>query len=61
MNAIVDILVKRDGISRKEAEAVVENIRERILSGEIDVFDIDDVMMNELGLEPDYILDLIEI
>jgi hypothetical protein len=61
MNAIVDILVKRDGVSRKEAEAQVEDIRERILSGEIDALDIDDVMMDELGLEPDYILDLIEI
>jgi hypothetical protein len=61
MSTIVDILVKRDGISRKEAEAVVEDIRERILNGEIDAFDIDDVMMDELGLEPDYILDLIEI
>jgi hypothetical protein len=52
-------LVKRDGISKKEAEEQIAEIRERIYSGEIDMFDIDDVMMDELGLEPDYIEELL--
>jgi len=59
MSEITDVLVKRDGISRKEAEAQVEDIRERIFSGEIDALEIDDVMLDELGLEPDYIEDLL--
>jgi hypothetical protein len=59
MSEIVDVLVKRDGISKKEAEEQIAEIRERIYSGEIDAFDIDDVMMDELGLEPDYIEELL--
>lgn len=59
MSEIVNVLVKRDGVSKKEAEEQVADIRERIYSGEIDAFDIDDVMMDELGLEPDYIEELL--
>lgn len=59
MESIVNVLVKRDGVWKKEAEEHVAEVRDRILSGEIDPWEIDDVMMDEFGLEPDYIEDLL--
>lgn len=59
MKDIVDVLVERDGISRRDAEAQVSEVRQRIYSGEIDPWEIDDVMMDEFGLEPDYIEDVL--
>lgn len=59
MESIVNVLVKRDGVWKKEAEQRVAEVRDMILNGEIDPWEIDDVMMDEFGLEPDYIEDLL--
>lgn len=61
MEEVIQILMKRDGISRKEATARVKEVREMMLealdSGDIE--SLEDIFMNELGLEPDFILDFI--
>lgn len=57
MNRVIDILMKRDGISREEATKLVDDTREEIL--EADPFDVDDILACNLGLEPDYIFDIL--
>lgn len=57
MNKIVEILIKRDGMSLSDAKDLVNETRELILSSEI--WEADDIMADQLGLEPDYIMDLL--
>ena len=55
MNKIVAILMARDGMTREEAEALVAECRQMIYEGE----DPTEVLQYELGLEPDYVFDII--
>ena len=57
MNKIIEILMKRDGMSLSDAKDLVNETRELILSS--DVMEADDIMADQLGLEPDYIMDLL--
>lgn len=57
MNKIIEILMKRDGIDEEEARALVEETRDEIISLD-DPMEADNIMMDYLGLEPDYILDI---
>lgn len=62
MNRVVKILMKRDGLSQKEAEKrfdEVQNIINEYLEDSADSDEIEQVIMDELGLEPDYIEDFI--
>ena len=58
---IVSILMRRDGLSREEAEQEYDYVKEEILASlEDDGYDgPDEVLACELGLEPDYICDFI--
>ena len=62
---IKDVLIKRDGISPETAEQIVSEARDYVLgglaSGELTIWDIEDYLSSEFGLEPDYIDDLILI
>ena len=55
MNKVVEILMNRDGMSEKEAKELVSECRQMIYEGE----NPEDVLQYELGLEPDYIFDII--
>ncbi len=59
MNEIVKILMVRDGMSREDAEGVLDMARldlaERLVAGEIP----DDICMEYFGIEADYIMDLL--
>lgn len=61
MEEVIQILMARDGISQEEATARVKEVREMLLealdSG--DTESLEDIFMDELGLEPDFILDFI--
>lgn len=57
MNRIVNILMNRDGMSKKDAEDLVKETREEILAS--DPWEMEDIMMDNLGLEPDYIFSLL--
>lgn len=53
---IIPTIVKRDGISYKEAQKLVKEARERVL---IDGEDPQEILLSEFGLEEDYLFDLI--
>jgi hypothetical protein len=61
MQEIIEILMRRDGISYADAKAAYLDCKSEIM----DVFDgtsclsVEEVLMSELGLEPDYIFNFI--
>lgn len=55
MNKIIDILVKRDGITREEAQEMVERVQDMIILNPTEAVEI---IQDELYLEPDYLEDL---
>lgn len=61
MSRIVDVLMKRDGLTKQEATERVQEVRQMIYEAvETGAFDeAEDIVMSELGLEMDYIDELI--
>lgn len=57
MEQVIKILMERDGNTREEAESRIQETRELLLSS--DLWESDQIMADELGLEPDYIFDII--
>lgn len=57
MNRIVEMLMARDDMTKKEAEELVAETREEVLAGSPG--EADEIMAANLGLEPDYIIDLL--
>jgi hypothetical protein len=61
MNRVVNILMKRDGYSKEEAIEIVNDCREEmneaIAHGDYDL--AEDILAGDLGLEPDYIMDIL--
>ena len=57
MNKVVEILMHRDGMTREEAEEKVQEVREMIVDAS--AFEVEDILIDELGLEMDYIFYLI--
>lgn len=51
---IVEILVRRDGYSWKEAKELVRDARLRVRNGE----DPGEILYEEFGLEPDFVFEL---
>ena len=60
-NRIVKILMERDGITEEEARELVEDtsesVNEAIAMG--DCVEAEAIFTSELGLEPDYLIDLL--
>ena len=56
-NRVVEILMHRDGMTREDAEEKVQEVREMIVDAS--VLEVEDILIDELGLEMDYIFDLI--
>jgi hypothetical protein len=52
---LFEVLMKRDRVSRAEAEEVINEARERVAAGA----DPEEILLEEFGLEPDYVIDLI--
>ncbi len=59
MSKVAEILCRRDGISVEEAERQVSEVREAILSCNGNYSEAEEIMLNELGLEMDYIFDIL--
>ena len=61
MNRIIEVLMNRDGMTKEEAtdlyKSVKPDIMDAIANGDSDL--VEDLMAEEFGLEPDYILDLL--
>lgn len=60
MNRVIKILMERDGISEEEARALVKETRDELIMLD-NPFEADDIIANYLGLEPDYIEDILYI
>ena len=58
--SIVETLMKRDGLERREVEDIKDELRNRALAylAEGDIMSAMDIMY-EVGLEPDYLDDLV--
>jgi len=59
MNEIIKILMERDDLTKEEATQVFNEGRDRILENIGDPFEVEEIMMEEFGLEMDYIMDII--
>lgn len=60
INKVVKILMDRDGLSKKEAtKLVLDTQAELIECASFD--DADEIIMNNLGLEPDYLFDILSL
>jgi hypothetical protein len=61
MNRVVNILMNRDGYSKEEAIEILNDCREEmneaIAYGDYDL--AEDILAGDLGLEPDYIMDIL--
>ena len=63
MDRIVKILMKRDNLSKEEAISIMKETAEEINEA-IDNEDFDlaeDILMDNLGLEPDYLEDILGV
>ena len=60
MNKVVEILMKRDGISEDEASALVRETRDELIMLD-NPFEADEIIEDYLGLEPDYLEDILYI
>ena len=61
MKSIVEILMHRDGMSEREAMETYQNVRSEIMDAlyGTSCLDPEEVLASELGLEPDYLFDMI--
>lgn len=61
MNIVVKILMKRDRLTEEEAKHEVEMVRDMIEDCDYDPEQVEEIIMSELGLELDYVTDILDI
>jgi hypothetical protein len=54
MESLREVLMRRDGLSAKEADELIEYAKSRVDDGE----DPEKVLAEEFGLEPDYVFSI---
>ena len=63
MESIKDILMERDGMTEEEAQEVIQEVvgmcQEAIDEGNL--FEVEEIIAGELGLEPDYLMEILEM
>lgn len=59
MNPVVKILMERDNKTEQEAIDLVRETKEELMNSPCS--DGTDIIMENLGLEPDYIMDILDI
>ena len=59
MSKVVEILMKRDGLSRTEAQERFNEVRDMIQECNFDPVETEDILIEELGLEMDYIFEFL--
>lgn len=61
MQEIIEILMRRDGISYAEAKTAYLECQEAIQDAidNDEIFEVEEILRSELGLEPDYIFNFI--
>ena len=53
--SILAVLMRRDGMTRSEAQELIDEARELVAEGE----NPEEILRVDFGLEPDYIFDLL--
>ena len=56
-NEVIRVLMERDGLTREEANERLEEVREMVYDA--DPYEAEDILADELGLEMDYIFDIL--
>ncbi len=56
---IIQVLMERDGLDYTEAKEQVDEVRDMFAECDYDPTECENIMQEELGLELDYIFDLI--
>ncbi len=56
MNTLLQVLMDRDGLTKQEATTIIQGAQNLVREGA----DPEEVLLDEFGLEPDYVFDLIE-
>lgn len=59
MNRVVEILMRREQITEEEANQMLQDVREMLEECNYDPEESEDIISSELGLEPDYIMDIL--
>ena len=59
MNKVVKILMERDGLTKEEATDLLYEVQDMMKECDYEPFECEDIMSSELGLEPDYIMDIL--
>ena len=57
MEKIIKILMERDGLSKEEALVLIKETRDEIMMLD-NPFEADDIIQEYLGIEPDYLDDI---
>tara|TARA_S200002703_G_C3802892_1_gene248271 strand:- start:7532 stop:7699 length:168 start_codon:yes stop_codon:yes gene_type:complete len=55
MTKLEEVLIIRDQLTIDEAQEIIDEMKERVLEGENP-----DDLLYEIGLEPDYVFDLLD-
>jgi hypothetical protein len=55
MESILEVLMRRDGLTKNEAQERIDEAKQMVLNGD----DPEEVVHYEFGLEPDYIFDIL--
>lgn len=56
LESVQTILMRRDGMTRDEARDAINEMRQRVMDGEDP-----EELLHEIGLEPDYIWDILPV
>lgn len=59
MNRVTKILMERDDITREEAEERIADVRELMCDCDYDPIKCEDILASYLGLELDYLFDIL--
>lgn len=55
METVKEVLMRRDKMTSDEADEVIDDMKSQVLDGA----DPEEVLADEVGLEPDYIFDIL--
>lgn len=60
-NRLVEVLVERDGLTEQEVIDWITDAFHSEYEGDLDCYDVESFLMDEFGIEPDYVFDLLEL
>lgn len=59
MNSVIEVLMRRDELTRTEAKAHLNHVRQMLSECSYDPDESEDIIYSELGLELDYLEDIL--